>query len=89
MEPFEITSLKALQERTAEGGVITVTRGTFGDAVAHTVGCSALRQIRIPSRQGRYWWTQDMSTAVVILGARKCERCGRPRKYRHPSRPGL
>jgi len=32
MKPVEITSPQALQERIAAGGVITVTRGTFGDA---------------------------------------------------------
>lgn len=35
VEPFDITNLKTLQERIKQGGVITITRGTFGDAVAH------------------------------------------------------
>jgi hypothetical protein len=80
MEPVEITSPESLQERIAQGGVITVTRGPFADAIAHTVDCRAVKQIRIPTKQTRrYWWTPDYAAALTGLGARRCRQCRWPR----------
>jgi hypothetical protein len=87
MEPLEITSPQALQARIAQGGVITVTRGTFATPIAHMNDCPSLKAIRIPAPHTRYWWTPDFGTAATTLGARKCEHCLSPRRYRPPFRP--
>jgi len=87
VEPVEITSPDALQERIAAGGVITLTKGTFATPIAHRTECAYLNQIRL-SGYSRVWWTPELSTAMHTFGARKCEHCLRPHRYRPPFLPG-
>jgi hypothetical protein len=86
-EPIELQDSEALRERIKGGGVITVTRGPFADAIAHMPDCRALRHVPIPGRNRRYWWTPDYQTAATTLGARKCQHCQRTRKYPSPFLP--
>ena len=58
MEPVELTSLEALQERIEQDGVITVTRGIFAVPMAMTdrPGPPATK---LGGRVARFWWTPD------------------------------
>ena len=64
MEPVELTSLEALQERIEQDGVITVTRGIFAVPMAMT-DRPGLPATKLGGRVARFWWTPDDPTALT------------------------
>jgi hypothetical protein len=75
MEPVDITSPKALQQRVAADGIITITRGTFDTPTAHLPDCPAVMRIGIPTR------------GLAKGGRRTVERGDHPRSPQVPALP--
>jgi hypothetical protein len=63
MEPVELTSLEALQERIEQDGVNT--RGVFAVPMAHMTDRPGLPATKLGGRVARFWWTPDYPTALT------------------------